>query len=257
MRERPVRHAATRSGCLVEPRQRGEQPFHALGIPAVRRCVRHAEPIGLELIFAAVLEEQHAERDLRESLKGLRLGHENSENREAAAGQRLARVGRGLMARVDMTDLVAEHGRQLRFVAQERHDAAREIDVAAGQRERVHRRLVDDRERPRQVRPVRRLRQPVADTADVPLQLGVFIEPHLLADFGVSLLPELDLFRLGHQDDLTPARSRIRRAAAGDHHDQERPEEFHDDLAGTGSARVRGGLKPAATCRAARSRVRA
>ena len=44
------------------------------------------------------------------------------------------------MPRGDVADLVAEHAGELRFVVQEREDAARYVDVAAGQRERVDRR---------------------------------------------------------------------------------------------------------------------
>ena len=59
------------------------------------------------------------------------------------------------VARRDVADLVAQHAGQLRFVVQIRQDAARDVDVAAGQRERVDGRQVDDRELPRQVRPLR------------------------------------------------------------------------------------------------------
>ena len=89
MRQRPVRHAAPGPGRLVESRQRAEQPLHAFGIPAARRRIGHAEPIGLELVLAAVLQEQHPERDLRDALQGLRFGHEDAQDRQAAARERL------------------------------------------------------------------------------------------------------------------------------------------------------------------------
>ena len=62
----------------------------------------------------------------------------------------LRRVPRG-----DVRDLMAQHAGQLRLVVEIRQDAARDVDEAAGQRKRVDRRVIDDRERPRQVRPVR------------------------------------------------------------------------------------------------------
>ena len=56
------------------------------------------------------------------------------------------------MLGVDVADFVTHDRGQLGFVAEERQDAARDVDEAARQRERVHRLLVDDRERPRQIR---------------------------------------------------------------------------------------------------------
>ena len=54
------------------------------------------------------------------------------------------------MPRRDVSDLVAEHSRELRLVIEERQDAARDVDEAARQRERVDRGLIHDRELPRQ-----------------------------------------------------------------------------------------------------------
>ena len=131
------------------------------------------------------------------------------------------------MTRIHVADLMAEHRGELRFVAQERHDAAREVDVPARQRERVHGRLVDDGERPWKIRTVRRAHQTIADVAHVPLQLGVLVETHLLPDFGIRLLAELDLFGLGHQDDLPAPGRRIGRAAGGHENDRQRAGESH------------------------------
>ena len=72
---------------------------------------------------------------------------------EAAAGR--ARVLLRGVPRRDVPDLMAQHAGQLGLVVQIRQDAARDVDEAAGQRERVDRRMIDDGERPRQVRPMR------------------------------------------------------------------------------------------------------
>ena len=61
------------------------------------------------------------------------------------AGLRLPRVGLRRVARGDVADLVTEHAGQLGFVVEIREDAARHVDVAARQRERVDRGTVDDR----------------------------------------------------------------------------------------------------------------
>ena len=230
MRRRPVRHAAAGAARFVEPRQRVQQARHALRRPAVRRDVADAELIGLELGAAAVLEEQQTQRDARRLSERLRLGHENPEHGESAAGECLVRCGFRGVTRVDMADLVAEHGRHLRFVAEERHDAARQIDVAAGQRERVDRGFVHDGERPRQVGPFRRLRELAPDAFDVALQRRVLIDAHRLADFGVVLPAELDLLGFRHENQLAPPCGRIRRAGDEQGNSNSYHQAFHHTL---------------------------
>jgi len=198
--------------------------------PAIRRDVAHAELIGLELGAAAVLEEQQTQRDARRLGEWLRLGHENPEHGEPAAGERLVRCGFRGVPRVDMADFVAEHRGHLRFVAEERHDAARQIDVAAGQRERVDRRLVDDRERPRQVGPFRGLRELTPDAFDVALQRRVLIDAHRLADFGVVLSAELDLLGFRHENELASPGGRIRRTRDGQGETDDSDQAFHHTL---------------------------
>ena len=158
--------------------------------PGLRRVV-HAELVGLHLVVASVLQEEHAERGFGRALQRLRLGNEDAEQRETDAGAGRLRVLLRRVARRDVTDLVAEHAGQLRLVVEERQDAARQVDVAAGKRERVDRRLVHDREVPRQLRTLRRAREPHADALDVPLQLGIVVDAHLPPDLGVHLLTEL------------------------------------------------------------------
>jgi hypothetical protein len=131
------------------------------------------------------------------------------------------------MTRVDVADLVSHHCGKLRLVAEERQDSARDVDVAAGQRERVHGRLVDHREGPRQIRTVRRAHQPLADTFHVALQLRIAVDPHLLPYFGVGLPSQLNLVGLGHEDDLMAAGRRVRRATARDHNQNQGPYELH------------------------------
>src|SRR3546814_12179584 len=46
----------------------------------------------------------------------------------------------------DLADLVSDHPRQLGLAAGQRHEAAGDVDVAAGQREGVHHRRIEYRE---------------------------------------------------------------------------------------------------------------
>ena len=102
----------------------------------------------------------------RASANGAVPGTKMPSDREADAGLRLARVLLRGMTRGDVADLVAEHAGQLRLVVQIRQDAARDVDVAARQREGVDRGAVDNGERPRQVGPVRQRarRWPMSET---------------------------------------------------------------------------------------------
>ena len=89
-----------------------------------------------------------------------------------------------------VADLMSEHAGQLRFVAKKRQQAAGDVDVPAGQRKRVDRRNVDDRELPGQVRPLGQARQPQADVRDICLQRAIVVDAHLFPDFGILLLAD-------------------------------------------------------------------
>ena len=145
------------------------------------------------------LQEQHAEAGLRGGGIGRGLGEEDARHRGADAHARLPRVGAGGVAGGDVANLMAEHAGQFRLVVEVRQQAARDVDVAAGQRESVHRRDVDHREAPGQVGAFRGLRQAHADTLHVLLQPAVRVEAHLGPDLRVRLLAQLDLLSLTHQ----------------------------------------------------------
>ena len=65
MRRQPVRHAVA-IGHLRNPRERRQERRHLVRIPSARRRVLRAQRVGLQLVVAAELEEQHAEAALRE-----------------------------------------------------------------------------------------------------------------------------------------------------------------------------------------------
>lgn len=115
-----------------------------------------------------------------------------------------------------MTHFVTEYSGQLRFVAQIRQDAARDVDESARQRERVHRGLVNHRELPRQVRPMRRLRELHADVGHIRLPRRVLVHAHRLAHVGVGLAAHLDFLRLGDEHELALSCGGICGAIGGD-----------------------------------------
>ena len=88
MRREPVRHAPATSRRVVDSPERRQHPRDAFGIPSGLRGVLRAEPVRLQLVVAAVLQEQHAKRGFRQPLKRPRRGHEDAEQREADAGAR-------------------------------------------------------------------------------------------------------------------------------------------------------------------------
>ncbi len=202
MRGQPVGNPPPAAVRLVQPRERAQHPSNAGRVPSRGRGVLHAQPVGLQLVVASVLQEHDAKRGLGEVLEGARLRHEDAQQGDAkprgcGLGVALRRMSGG-----DVPDLMPEHAGKLRLVAQVRKDAAREIDVAPRQGEGVDCRLVDNREAPGQPGPLRCLCQPQADIRHVPLQLRIVVQPHLAADFPVVLLAELDLLRLAHEREL-------------------------------------------------------
>jgi hypothetical protein len=125
------------------------------------------------------------------------------------------------MAGGHVPDLVPEDAHELGLVVEKRNDAAREIDEPARQRECVDCRLIDHRELPGKIGPLRQLRQTQAEIAHVALQLGVVVDPHLRFDLRVGVAAERDLLRLAHQRELAASRHRIGRAGGNERHEHE------------------------------------
>jgi hypothetical protein len=213
VRRQPVGDTFARAARFVEARERIQHAGDAGGIPTGPCAVFDAERIRLPLVISPVLEEQQAEAALGEAAERTRLGDEDAEQREPDAGARRFRVLLRGMARRHVADLVSEHTRELRFVVEKRHDPAREIDVSAGQRKRVDRGRIDDGEMPGKVRAFGRAREAHADVLHVPLERFVLINAHLLADFPVHLLPDLNFLRFAHQREFAISRRGIGRAA--------------------------------------------
>src|SRR5262245_19629644 len=224
MRREPVWNAAL--ALRVHARQGREESRHTRGIEADAGPVLDAEPIRLELVVAAVLEEEDAQSGGTKIGEGARARHEDAEDGQPEAGLRLTGVLLRRMTRGDMPDFVAEHTGQLRLVLQIWKDAPGDVDEPARQRKRVDCRRVDDGKRPFQVRPMRLLGQALTDLLHVALQLRIVILPHLAANLDVLLLTDGELFCLAHHRDLLLACPRIGGAP---------PREHEGNLGGSGT----------------------
>ena len=210
MRGQKVRHAALAE--LVHARERSEKTRDAARVPSSLRRVLHAHTIRLALVVSPVLEKRDAHADRSDVAEGARRRHEDAEREQSKLAAGRARVLlRGMPCR-DMRDLMAQHTRKLRLVVQVRQDAARDVDESARERKRVDGLVIDDGKRPRQVGPVRELRETMADVRDVSLQFRIVVHAHLSADFGVVLLADGNLLRFAQKRELAFACDGIGRA---------------------------------------------
>ena len=116
------------------------------------------------------------------------------------AGGALRTVPRG-----DVADLVAHDARQVGFAFHVGHDAARDVHIAAGQREGVDVRRVEHREVPVELRAVRGLRQPLAEFVDVGLHLRIVVFAELSEDLRMRFRPFGDFAFLVHDRALVLA----------------------------------------------------
>ena len=130
------------------------------------------------------------------------------DTRGSGTGLLTHRVPRG-----DVADLVAEHRRELRLAVEIGHDAARDVDVAARQREGIRLLAVEDRKRPGEIGAFSLGSDALPDLVDISLQALVVVPSVLLEDLRVHLAPDVDLLFLGHRDDVRAAGGGIARTA--------------------------------------------
>ena len=102
---------------------------------------------------------------------------------------------------------------QLGLRAQVGHDAAGDVDEAAGQRKGVDDRIVDHLEGPGQVRPLRLCRELLAESRYIALRRLVGVQAERRRDLLIGLAAHLDLLRLADQRQLALAGRRVHRAA--------------------------------------------
>ena len=209
--------------------QGGDDIDHGARVVGAARQVLGAELVGLQLLLAAIrghVTRRHGLRHLADRLPGARhaltLQHcaQQGGRQHAQAGVLLAGGALGTVARRHMPNFMADDPRQFGLTLHVRHDAARHIYIATGQRKGVDLRAVQHREVPLQLLAVRQLGQPLADAIHIGLQLGVFHHAVLLQHLGVRLAAFLHLVGLAHDRALGLARHRVqhRTATAGQQH---------------------------------------
>ena len=110
------------------------------------------------------------------------------------------------MARRDVSDFVPQNARQFGFRIQIGHQAARDIDVAAGEGKGIDVGAVQHRESPLQIGSVAVLRQLLADCVHVALQSRVFQRGILPQYVLTRLRAQLQFLLFGHQDKILAAR---------------------------------------------------
>ena len=133
-------------------------------------------------------------------LMPLAFEHDAKDGRRDHADARRLLAGGALRAvpRGDVADLVADDARQVGFAIHIGHDAARDVHVAAGQREGIDVRPVEHREVPVELGAVRGLGQPLADFVDVGLHLGILVFAEFSEDLRVRFRPFGHLAALVH-----------------------------------------------------------
>ena len=218
----PVGHAFAVACGLVQPAQCRQHPRNTFRIPSTARLIPHAQPVCLQLVVAAILQEKQPQCLFRDLSERACRRDKDAETTEKERSTNCARVLSHRVPRRDVPDLVPEHTGKLRFVIQKRQDPARDVDEAAGQRERIHCRLIHNRELPRKVRPFRELGELQADAAHVLLQRRVLVDPYLGFYLGVGFAAQGDLLGLAHQRELALAGDGVRRACRGDRRHSER-----------------------------------
>ncbi len=194
--------------------QHADDVDHRLRRIAGAREILCAQAVRFQLVLATVAGRPRLRQGLQQVCAGLvaqpRYQHRTEHRSQPRRG--LCALLAHSVARGDVPDLVADHPGEFGLGIQIGHDAARDVDIAAGQREGVDVRAVDHREPPFQLRPMALLRQPHAHLRHVGLQRGIVQRRILLQHVLVGLQAHLDFLRLGHQHEILVPGDRVLRA---------------------------------------------
>ncbi len=220
-----------------------------------------AETVGLELVLAAVAADDAGADSLAE-VGQVRIAGGRADQHAEQRGRDLARLLAHRVTRGDVADLVAEHAGQLGLGIEVGQDAAGNVDVAAGQRERVDLGRIEHRETVIQLGTMALPRQLLAQSIDVFLQRGVVVDAVLLEDGGVEATALLDFFTFGYEREILFPRHRVGRASVDRAEQQEQGDDgfVHGSIIQRHSARFktkkRGATAPPlsrwlSTCRSA------
>ena len=153
---------------------RGQEARRAVGIEMGAR--RNADADAVRLEFLGAREARHRQLGLGQRQRGeigivAHVGDDAGDDRGLA---RLVLADRGVLGQ-HMRHLVAQHRGQFRGVAGERDQAARHIELAGRQRERVHRARIEDRHLVGLIGTIGGRHQPVDGLADQGFELRIVI----------------------------------------------------------------------------------
>ena len=188
---------------------------HRRRVEAGAAQVAHAQRVGLELVRARIALHVGTGSEVRDVRDGLVVDDRVDDCRTEAGDEAVA-VTLGAVAGGHVADLVGDHACELRLVVGERHQAARDMDVAAGQGEGVDLRAVEDDEGEGRLGLFRGLLEQPAEARDVALQRRVVVEAaERLHQLGMLLGTDPSLF-LGREEggELLVAGRRIDAAPA-------------------------------------------
>ncbi|PHK24698.1 hypothetical protein VF10_10945, partial [Nostoc linckia z13] len=174
---------------IVLGRKRSQHRPHRRRIIAAAREIADAEIV--RFIFLLAREAQRVElRALARDLAERAVAGQHPEQHGKTARDGRGAVALRAVARGDMADLVAEHRGEFGFVVHQRDELARDIDIAARDREGVVDRRVEqgDPEVARRVRQARLDRDPLPDLGHI----GI-----LRAAIGAAIFLEQLRMRLG------------------------------------------------------------
>ena len=123
---------------------------------------------------------------------------------------------RGLLSnpvpRGHMADLMAQYPRQFFFAIKVCHNAARNVDISAGQCKRIHIRGIQHGKREAQIRTMALRCKILANPVYHGLNLRVFVLSILLENINMAFTPQFNFLFLSHQNNILPTRHRVRRA---------------------------------------------
>ena len=175
MRLQPIRRPVA-IGDLINPRQRREKHRDLGGIPSARGRIFRAERVGLQLVLTAVFQEHGAETSLGKLAERPNLRHEDAADEHAHGCDRRPRILLRGMARGHVPDFMPEHTGQLGLIVQIRQNAARDVDVAARNGERIDNGRIEKAEVPAQGGELGNRGQALADRVHVPGNRRVAVE---------------------------------------------------------------------------------
>ena len=144
---------------------------------------------------------------------GVDLRHENGGDGQTDVGGLRGALLAHAVARRDVADFMSHHGGQFRLAVEIGHDAARDVDITAGQREGVDFGRIQHGEAIVQAGAMALLGEPLPDAVDVILQRFRFENLILLFDLFISLAANGDFLVFRHHHKIVLSGDRILGAA--------------------------------------------